>query len=126
MLNILRDVVNFVLTFLQPVIDFVMGVPILRAVLGVALVFFLPGFAWTLLFFSGRQINIIERVALSVGLSIALVTLSILALNLVLGVRVNGLNSALIILMITALPIAVYYLRQFIEKRKGREIPPPR
>lgn len=81
---------------------------IIRAILGFILVFFLPGFAWTLLFF--RQIKIIERVALSFGLSIALVTLSIFALNMLIGLRITVFNSILVIIVITILPLAAYGL----------------
>ena len=91
--------------------------PILRAILGVTLVFFLPGFAWTLVFFRGRQINVIERIALSLGLSIAVVTLSILVLNVLFGVRITGFNSVMIILTITIVPVVFYYVYGLIRRR---------
>ena len=90
---------------------------ILRAIVGFILVFFLPGFTWTLVFF--RQINIIERVALSFGLSIAMVTLSLLLLNRLLGMRITGFNSALVIIVVTILPVAIYYLNRVIKQRRG-------
>ena len=83
--------------------------------------FFLPGFAWTLVFFRGRQINIIERLALSFGLSIALVVLSIMALNLVIGVRITGLNSLLIIVAVTVVPLIYYALRWIMERQGSKE-----
>ena len=85
----------------------------MRAILGIALMFFLPGFAWTLVFF--RRINRLERFVLSVGLSIAIVTLSILALNIVVGIRITGFNSLLIIITVTVIPLAIYYLRRFMQ-----------
>ena len=81
-----------------------------RGILGFILVFLIPGFAWTLVFF--RRVNLLERIALSFGLSIAMVTLSILVLNKLIGIRITGLNSVLIILVITVVPIAVYYLNR--------------
>jgi len=90
-------------------------VPGFRALLGIILVFFLPGFAWTLVFFRG--INILERVILSIGLSIAIVTLSILVLHKVAGITVTGLNSVLIITMVTIIPLALYYLNRFMGNR---------
>jgi len=81
-----------------------------RGILGFILVFFIPGFAWTLVFF--KRVNLLERIALSFGLSIAVVTLSILVLNKLIGIRITGLNSVLIILVITVVPIAVYYLNR--------------
>ena len=103
----LREAVNLIFPFLE-------SVPIPRAILGFTLLFFLPGFAWTLVFF--RQINAVERVALSVRLSIAVVTLSILALSLV-GVSITGLNSLLIIIVITIIPLGWYYLKRWTQSR---------
>ena len=95
------------------------SLPVIRAILGFVLVLFLPGFAWTLVFFRGRQLNIVERLALSFGLSIAVVTLSILALNIVVGVRITGLNAVLIIIVITVIPLVFYYLRRIVGRRGG-------
>lgn len=92
---------------------------VVRALLGFILVFFLPGFAWTLVFF--RRINVIERLALSFGLSIAVVTLSILALNKLVGVRITGFNSVLIIIGVTIVPVVVYYLKRLIGSRPSSE-----
>jgi len=88
------------------------SLPGLRAILGLILVFFLPGFAWTLVFF--RQVNILERLAISVGLSIAMVTLSILALHKIAGVTITGFNSVLIIIVVTIIPLVIYYLNRLM------------
>ena len=113
-LSPIRQIFEFALPFLE-------RVPAIRALLGFILVFFLPGFAWTLVFF--RQINLIERIALSFGLSIAVVTLSILALNVLLGISITGLNSLLIIILVTIIPVVFYYLKRLI-KRKSGNVPP--
>ena len=81
--------------------------------------FFLPGFAWTLVFFSGKQINIIERLALSLGLSIAVVTLSILALNRLIGLGITGSNAVLVIIAVTIIPVIIYYLKRLAVRRGG-------
>ncbi len=106
----LKQIFEFAFPFLE-------RLPAIRALLGIILVFFLPGFAWTLVFF--KQINIIERIALSFGLSIAVVTLSILTLSVLLGIRITGLNSVLIIIVVTILPVLVYYLNRLIRRRRG-------
>lgn len=93
--------------------------PLIRAVAGSILVFLVPGFAWTLVFFGWRQINIIERLAISLGLSIAVVALSIIALNLTVGVRINGFNSVLIIMVVTAVPLAFFLVRWWWRRRGG-------
>ena len=101
----LGQIFNFAVPFLE-------RLPIVRAILGVIFMFFLPGFAWTLVFF--KQINIIERIALSFGLSIAIVALSIIVLNVLLGIRINGANALLIIIFLTGVPLAVYYLKRYL------------
>ncbi len=98
------------------------SLPVLRAILGFVLVFFLPGFAWTLVFFRGRQVSIIQRLTLSFGLSIAVVTLSILVLNKVIGVRITGFNSVLIIVIVTIIPVIFYWLRRTIDRRGGNAV----
>ena len=103
----------------ESIFPFLEKLPAIRAILGFIIVFFLPGFAWTLVFF--KKINLLERIALSFGLSIALVTLCILALNVLLGIRINGLNSLLIIIIITIIPVALYYLKRFLLKNDSRQ-----
>lgn len=103
-----RGLFEFALPFLE-------RLPIVRALLGFVIVFFLPGFAWTLVFF--KQLHIIERIALSFGLSIAVITLSLLFLNTVVGTKITGFNSVLVILVVTIIPVAVYYLNRLIRRR---------
>ena len=112
-LSPIRDLFGFVSPFLE-------GLPALRALLGLILVFFLPGFAWTLIFFQGKQVNVMERVVLSFGLSIAVVALSILSLNRLFGVGITGFNSVLVILVVTIIPVALYYLSRLIRTRLRR------
>jgi len=107
LLDLIRQIFGFALPFLEQV-------PIIRALFGFILVFFLPGFAWTLVFF--RKINLIERIALSFGLSIAMVTLIIIAMNRLLGIRITGFNSLLTIVCVTIIPIAFYYLKKLSSK----------
>lgn len=103
----------------QGFLSFAESVPVIRAILGVILVFFLPGFAWTLVFF--KKITIIERIALSVGLSIASVTLSIIVLNVLFDLRINGANALVTIIVITVIPVAIYFLRRYLARRS--EVP---
>ena len=96
-------------------VPFAERLPTIRAILGIILVFFVPGFAWTLVFFS--RVNIIERIALSFGLSIAAVTLSVMALHVLLGMRITGVNSLLTIIMITIIALVLYLLKRFIPRQ---------
>ena len=90
--------------------------PAFRALLGLILVFFLPGFAWTLVFF--KRLHIMERIVLSIGLSMAVVTLSLLALNKLIGIRTTGSNSVLVIILVTIVPVAIYYITRRISPRQ--------
>jgi len=101
----LRELFGFAFPFLE-------RLPIIRALLGFIFVFFIPGFAWTLVFF--RQVNVIERIALSFGLSIAVVTLSLLFLDKLIGIRITGFNSVLTIIAVTIIPLVFYYLNNLI------------
>ena len=114
-LSPIREIFGLVLPFLERLF-------IIRAILGIILVFFLPGFAWTLVFFKGKQINVIERIALSFGLSIAVVTISILALNMLIGIRITGFNSLLIIIAVTIIPVVFYYLYRLISRHRGNTV----
>ncbi len=89
---------------------------VLRIILGLALVFFLPGFAWSLVFFS--ELGIIERVVLSLALSVVVVTISLLFSNRLLGIEITGFNSVLTISTVTALPLAGYYGSRFLRRSK--------
>ena len=60
----------------------------------------------------------VERLALSFGLSIAVITLSILTLNRLIGVRITGFNSVLIIFAITFIPVVFYCLKRLIGRRR--------
>lgn len=111
-LSPIREVFEFIFPFFERLV-------IVRAILGFILVFFLPGFAWTLIFFRG--INVIERVALSLALSIVVVTLSLLLVNRLVGIRITGLNSVLVIIVVTILPVAAYYLSRFIKRRRDND-----
>jgi uncharacterized membrane protein len=92
------------------------AVPVVRAVIGTALVFFIPGFAWTLAICPDKEMKIIERIVISAGLSLALVTTSIILLNITAGIAVNMSNSLMVIFILTAVPLAIYFFRRRLKK----------
>ena len=110
-LSSIRDLFGLAIPFLDHLL-------VVRAILALIFVFFLPGFVWTLIFF--RQISVLERIVISVGLSIAVVTLSILFANLVFGMRITGFNSVLVIIVVTILPAVVNYLNRLVKKSKKK------
>ena len=93
----------------------------LRAAAGFALVLFLPGYAasWAL-FPDDKEIDSIERVALSLGLSISLVVLSVFALNYGLKIPINLASTVLTILFITLFSSGVYFMRSGKPKKHRR------
>jgi uncharacterized membrane protein len=67
----------------------------LRLFFGGLFVLFLPGLAWSYVFFARKNIDWIERLALSFGLSIALVPLSVFWLNWLFHMKITLLNTSL-------------------------------
>lgn len=101
-------------------------VEIVRIILGSVFVLFLPGFAWSFVFFAKEEIDWIERIALSFGLSIALVPLAVFWLNYFLGMKINLVNVSIIILALTGVAAVTYrlkgkyVLKDLLAKLKGR------
>ena len=91
--------------------------PLLRAIIGFILICFLPGFLWSLVFL--QQITIIERIALSFGLSVVLVVLSILLFNIVLNVPINSVNSIVIIILLIMVPSVLYCFIRYRRRRRS-------
>ena len=75
---------------------------ILRAIFGSFYVLFIPGLLLTFIFFIKKEIDWLERIILSLALSIAIVPLVIFLFNLV-GAKITTLNVFLEILLIIIL-----------------------
>lgn len=91
-----------------------------RIVFGSIFVLFIPGFVWTFAFFpigknGGNEIDWLERTALSFALSIAIVPLAVFYLNLI-GIKINVLNSSLIILGVIIIGAVVFGIRKYKNK----------
>ncbi|MDP3955190.1 MAG: hypothetical protein Q8Q15_02400 [bacterium] len=106
------------LGFVSPFLE---SATIVRAILGFILVFFLPGFTWSLVIF--HQLTVIERVAFSFAWSIVVVTLSLLLANRLIGVSITGFNAALVVVIVTILPVVVYYLNRRVRGRSSSAVP---
>ena|SRR3989344_958654 len=85
-----------------------------RIVFGSFFVLFLPGFFIVELFF--QEVDIIEKIALSFALSIAIVPLAVFYLNLI-GIKINTLNSVLTIIGVI---IISFIVRFIIDKIKSK------
>ena len=103
--------------FFESILPFLDSVPIIRAIIGFILMFFLPGFAWTFIFF--KRIKAVERILLSIALSIAFVTLSLLFTNWLLKIDTVGFNAVFIIVLITVIPACIYYINRYFRRKAG-------
>ena len=87
-------------------------IEILRVIFGSMFVLFLPGFVWSYVFFEKGKIDEIERIALSFGLSIALVPLAVFWLNWIFKVKINLINTSLVILGLMGIAAGILYVRR--------------
>lgn len=79
-----------------------------RIVFGSVYVLFLPGFVLSFAFFKNKEIDAMERGALSFASSIAIVPLLVFYLNLI-GMKINFLNTVLTIALIILIGLIVIY-----------------
>lgn len=84
----------------------------LRIFFGSVFILFVPGFAWSYVFFARKSIDWIERVALSFGLSIALVPLTGFWFHWLFQVKMTLLSTSLIVCGLTAIPTACVLIRE--------------
>lgn len=70
---------------------------VLRIIFGGIFVLFVPGFVWSYVFFTRKQIDWIERLALSFGLSIVLVPITVFWLNWLFHMKLTILNTSLVV-----------------------------
>ena len=87
-------------------------ITLLQAVFSVVFVLFVPGFCLSWAFYPRKEdLDAIERIVLSFGLGIASIALSIFYLNKLIGVPVNAGTSFLVVLLISAVASAAWYMR---------------
>lgn len=83
-------------------------IPLLyKPILGLAFIFFLPGFGFVLNLFKKTKIH--EKIALSIALSIALVILNGFFLNMTFGLKFSTVFTSL--LLIALIPLLIYFKR---------------
>lgn len=87
---------------------------ILNIILSVAFVLFMPGFALSYVFFLNKnEVDWIERIALSFGLSMATIPLVMFCLNLIFGVKINTFNISLTSFAIIVIACVGYLERKY-------------
>jgi uncharacterized membrane protein len=117
-----------------------MAMDVAGLVIGTMLVYFLPGLPWTFVIFDGEVLQLdrdgsammrtIERIVLSVGLSLVLVPFTTFVINVFIDVRPSAMNSLLVSLIPMTIGLVVFYLRKngylrfipsFLQKRQKTE-----
>ncbi len=95
---------------------------LLRAIVGLVLIMFIPGYAMTWAFYPERKdITDTERIALSFALSISGVMLSILFIDLLLGIDTTPLNIVLTIIFLTLLSLVIWRIHLYFINSKLKD-----
>jgi uncharacterized membrane protein len=96
----------------------------LRAILGLILIFFIPGYAFSWAIYTKKtDLRFVVRIALSCVLSIAIVMLSALFLDSVLGIETTGLNVIFILLIISLFFLILYFVQVTLDYYKTKSLP---
>jgi len=91
----------------------------IQALIGYGFLLFFPGFLWTFLFPSiSKTLTIIERIVLTVGISISAVPLVIFFTNILFGLTINGISIFILSLFIGCIPILIVVLKTVIQKKE--------
>ncbi|HVY01343.1 MAG TPA: DUF1616 domain-containing protein [Candidatus Nanoarchaeia archaeon] len=111
-----------VISLVIPAVSSLSLIESLRITFGSLYVLFVPGYIISFLFFPKSKsfdsekdekdaIDVLERIALSFALSIAIVPLCVFYLNLI-GIKISALNSFLIILGIIVISSGILYWKK--------------
>ena len=77
---------------------------VLKALFGAIFILFLPGFAWSFVIFK-KDIQWVERMAISFGLSIAIVPLTVFWLYWLFHVGITLFNTSLTLCILILIPV---------------------
>jgi hypothetical protein len=98
----------------------------LRVAAGVLMVFLVPGLPWSYVLLGRGRISAIERLGISVGLSIALVPFGLFLLNILLGVPVDGKTVLMLVLGAALTGMSAVLWRALFRVRTVRSPAPSR
>ena len=86
---------------------------VIQVIIGLPLVLFIPGYALSYAFFPKKKdLELMERIALSFGLSFALIPLAVFFLNKFLKIPITVYSSFSIVVAITLIGIIVWKKRK--------------
>ena len=83
----------------------------LRAVVALAFLLFLPGYAWSLVLYPRGEVGMLERATYSLALSVAILSPAFFLANLLLGIPINLPGSLAVVAFCTLLPLAHLWFR---------------
>ncbi|WP_214045134.1 DUF1616 domain-containing protein [Methanomethylovorans sp.] len=84
-----------------------------QMLMGSLFVFFLPGLTWTYALFESKEIDLLERIALALGLSLTMVPLSLFYLHNLAGMRIDLTNSVYVVLLLIAVALSLIVFRRY-------------
>ena len=87
-------------------------IEILRIVFSSIYLLFLPGFCLSYVIFRSKEVDLVERLALSFGLSVSAIPLLIFSLNFVFKVKINLTNIFFEILTVIGISLGVIVWRK--------------
>ena len=88
-----------------------------RVVSGILLIFLVPGLPWSYVLFGRGRISTVERLGISLGLSIALCPLGLFLLNTLLGIPVDGKTTPMLVLGLTLVGTLAALRRRLLRAR---------
>lgn len=86
-----------------------------------ALLFLLPGYCLSKVFFPRGETSRIERIALSLGLSVTAVPATVLALNYLLNIKITA-ESVMASILLIVLPSIVIYIVELLVLKRMQEL----
>ncbi len=93
---------------------------VLFLAIGIVVSLFLSGFAWSFVILGSKDVWSLERVMVSIGLSITIVPLTLLLLNLLFGVGVTLLSASIVIAVLIALAGVAKSIGMRLRQRPSR------
>jgi len=86
---------------------------LLQIIFGLSLTLFIPGYALSWAFFpKKKEMELVERIVLSFGLSISVVPLAVFYMNKLFGQAISLVNNLVVILLITGLAVFAWKKRK--------------
>jgi len=83
----------------------------IKTIIWCVYILFIPGFIWSYVLFYKSEIDLIERIAVSFGLSVSVVPLTVFWMNYFFKIKITLANVTLIVLILIISGICTLYIR---------------